>query len=360
MLEQHVNRAEQLQFLRFCAFGLIFLWHANTYAFSFFPKGNGAANGVCFFILLGGFVSGYSSYNKDIHCSGKEVLRYMRKKLEKLYPLYFATTIFTISYSGMPSLVAFHSFSNVGSSLKQLLRNLLLIQSWFPSNYFSFNGVGWFLSTIMFLYLLNIPLRASATKIKKLKNANVYFSAIFFISFILIIIYCYLLRDTNLEYTEYVLPVSRIGEYICGMALGYLIFNINNKLECRTYIRILFSVLEIASLSLWIYEMYVPHEAWQFRIVHWLIPNCFLLIIFGFGKGIISSIFQKRLLKYLGDISFECFLLHQIVIHEYKINSELGAVSKLGNAFSILFCLCITILIASLITNRNIHKRYIT
>lgn len=360
MLEQNVNRAEQLQFLRFCAFGLIFLWHANAYAFSFFPGGNGAANGVVFFILLSGFVSGYSSYNKDILCSGKEVLKYMINKLKKLYPLYFITTIFTISYSGIPSLVASHSFFDVVPIMKQLLKNLLLIQSWFPTNYFSFNGVGWFLSTIMFLYLLNIPLRASATKIKKSKKANVYFSAIFFISFILIIIYCYLLRNTNMEYTEYVLPASRIGEYICGMALGYLIFNINAKLECRTYIRILFSVLEIASLSFWIYEMYVHHEAWQFRIVHWLIPNCFLIIIFGFGKGIISSIFQKRLLKYLGDISFECFLLHQIIIRAYSINSGLGAVSKLGNLFSILFCLSITVLIASLISKRSIHKRDIT
>lgn len=289
-MEKQINRADQLQFLRFLSFLMIFLWHANTYAFSFFPGGNGAT----------------------------------------------------------------HSFSAIIPSIRQLLMNLLLIQSWFPTGYFSFNGVGWFLSTIMFLYILNIPLRAHATNIKKKKKSEIIFAAIFLISFIITWVYCYALRNTNMEYTQYVLPASRIGEYICGMALGYLVFPINKALKNNKYITIAFSILEILSLFLWVYGMYIPIDAWQFRICHWMIPNCVILITFGFGRGIISSLFRLNYLRYLGDISFECFLLHQIIIYEYSITSGVRVSGNLGNAFSIMFCLVITVLIATFISNSSI------
>ena len=50
------NRADQLQFFRFCAFLLICAHHMGRCQLSWFPHGNGAANAVEFFIVLSGAV----------------------------------------------------------------------------------------------------------------------------------------------------------------------------------------------------------------------------------------------------------------------------------------------------------------
>lgn len=365
-MDKKINYSNQLQFLRFLAFMLIFIFHTGEYQFAWFPHENGAANAVEFFILLSGVVSGISSFDKDIKCTAKDIVSYIKKKIFKVYPLYFITTVFTIIYTTtIPSIIAYHDFTNFEGlkillgQLAQLIKNLLLIQSWFPSNYFSYNGVGWFLSTIMFLYVISIPLRALATKIKKTKKPETIFAVVFVGAYLLTWLYCYLTRNTNMEYTQYVLPVSRVGEYICGMALGYLICYIKRKIADNRWVTVLFTTLEILALGFWIYNMYIPIQGWHYRITHWITMNIILILVFSIGQGVISSLFRLSILKRLGDISFECFLLHQIVIYLYKTLSGIEAVSTLGNLFSILFCLIFTIMVASIISpnrNRNLKK----
>lgn len=164
------NRAEQLQFLRFCVFFVIFSWHADKYVPYWFPHGDGAINAVVFFFILSGVVTGYSVYDKEVVFSVGATKQYFLKKIKKVYPLYFITTIFAVAYSGLPAYIANCDYQSAMTTFSQLVKNLLLLQSWFPSGYYAFNGVGWFLSTIMFLYLLSVPLSACMTGIGKKKN----------------------------------------------------------------------------------------------------------------------------------------------------------------------------------------------
>ena len=83
------DRADQLQFLRFIAFVLIFNWHMDWFAPQFFPRDLGGACAVEFFFLLSGFGSAYSSYNRDVIFSWRGLFDYLKKKLKKAYPLYF-------------------------------------------------------------------------------------------------------------------------------------------------------------------------------------------------------------------------------------------------------------------------------
>lgn len=360
-MNKTINDSKQLQFLRFLAFLLIFIYHTGDYQFAWFPQENGAANAVEFFILLSGVVSGISSFDKDIKCSAKDIVSYMKKKIVKVYPLYFITTVFTITYTTIPAMIAYHDFSAIKvflGQVLQLIKNLLLIQSWFPTNYFSYNGVGWFLSTIMFLYIINIPLRALATRIRKFQKPEMIFTFVFVGAYLLTWIYCYLTRNTNMEYTQYVLPASRVWEYMCGMALGYLICYIKRKIVCNNWVTVLFSVLEILALGLWIYNMYTPVQGWRFRITHWITMNIFLILVFSIGQGVVSSLFRLKIFRYLGDISFECFLLHQIVIYLYRTFSGVGAVSVLGNVFSISFCLIFIVMVASFISDCSKNKKH--
>ena len=78
------NRADQLQFFRFCAFLLICAHHMGRCQLSWFPHGNGAATAVEFFIVLSGAVIGISSYKREIKCSFSNIFVYIKKKIKYL------------------------------------------------------------------------------------------------------------------------------------------------------------------------------------------------------------------------------------------------------------------------------------
>ncbi len=364
------NRADQLQFLRFCAFLLVFNWHADWYAPRFFPGAYGAACAVEFFFLLSGFVSGYSSYGKDVSFSWKGMGTYLVKKLKKVYPLYFTVTMFTVAMTELPRFIAEHKSAETWGVGKILLRHLLLLQSWFPTDYFDFSGVGWFLSTIFFLYILNLPLRALATRIRSHQRSMVIFGVITCVSIAVTVLYCYALRDTYMEFTEYVLPVAHIGEYVGGMSLGYLICGVKGRIgNGGTSVRendgsgknarvmIMMSVLEVLSLAFWVWMMYTPISPWTARIVHWLAPNLVLVIVFGLGLGVVSSLFRCRGLVFLGGISFECFLIHKTVLEIYWKFTGIETTGIRGNTFSWMFGLVMTVLIAALVAGKPLQNK---
>lgn len=292
-----IHSTEQLQFLRFIGFFLIFVFHTGWYQLPWFPKENGAVNAVEFFIVLSGTVSAISSFDKDINFDIKSIRDYVWKKLKKFYPLYFVTTIVAIMNTEVPKEIAFHLFRELKTSLFHLGKCLLLIQSWFPTGTCSYNGAGWFLSTMMFLYLVSIPLKAIAMTIMKKKNSIINFIVIIIATYSAILFYCYVTRNTNTLYTQYTLPISRGGEFICGISLGYIICLFKNR-EKRVN-GIIFSGAELLVLLIWIKGMYMPIKPWHFRIVHWLLPNMLLLFVFSLGNGVFSKIFRLTFLNIL-------------------------------------------------------------
>lgn len=351
------TRANQMQFLRFLAFTLIFLWHADVYSFSWFPHDKGAALAVSFFFILSGAVTGYSHYNSDITFSLHNILGISKKRLYKIYPLYFITTLYTISYNGYASRIANHEFSSVIISGLKMSKNFLLLQSWYPASYFSYNGVGWFLSTILFLYLLENPLLSIASKIKKRSKNILFFTFIIIFSATITTLYCFLMRNNNLEFWLYIFPPSRLGEYISGICLGYIVQIILSKYSnSTTRYKYLFTIIEILSLVLWLSSTYSHTCTWTYWIIHWLLPNYFVIFIFLLGKGHISDFFKNIFFQRLGDISFECFLLHQILIHEYTVNNPNLPVNIGTNIFSLLFCYTMVIIIANFLYTKRLTK----
>jgi Predicted acyltransferases len=164
---KNTKRADQLQFLRFCAFLVIFCRHTSGWAI----LGRNiivSLEAISFFFTISGFVTGYSAYGKEINLSFRNVLKDFRGRLSRLYPLYFFTTIFSIILEPWFSEnIALLNFKFVMPRLVQLFKNLLLIQSWPGSNPMAYNGVGWFLSVLIFLQLFNVPIAFILNKIDK-------------------------------------------------------------------------------------------------------------------------------------------------------------------------------------------------
>lgn len=86
-------------------------------------------------------------------------------------------------------------------------------------------------------------------------------------------------------------------------------------------------------------------------VYNYLIRNCDI----GYW-GYISKIFCHHFLLRLGDISFECFLLHQLVLKIYASVTGVGAISKLGNLFSASFCLFVTIIFAMMLSDKSLKN----
>ncbi len=365
------QETSQLQFLRMMAILIIFRYHSVIYQFDPFPFNfgiwwNATSSAVVFFFMLSGLVSGYYSYERDIEMSVKDSLKYVWKKLCKVYPLYLAVTLYSISFYDIPKLIASKSWDQLRYLMLLLARHILLLQSWvkvYPGEFFCFSEVGWFLSTIMFLYLLNIPLRAVATRIKKNRRSSVIFAGIAAGMVIVIYIYSYLLRNTDMEYTINLFPVSRLGEYICGMSLGYLLYPLKNKLKEREDKKLaaqtaVWTLIEAAVLVVWWLWVYIPYEPWMFRIAHWLIPDILLLVVFTAGKGYISRLFRWKPLIYLGDISFEFYLIHSMVLKSYVLNTGGEATTTLmGTAFSLLLCGGVALLASALVSKVSFKNR---
>ena len=92
------------------------------------------------FFILSVVVTGYSSYDKAVH-SFVAAIQYVWRKILKLYPLCFITTILAISYSGLPAYIANHDFTGMKNMFRLSIIHLLLLQSWFPKGLITFNGV---------------------------------------------------------------------------------------------------------------------------------------------------------------------------------------------------------------------------
>lgn len=354
------SRVTQIQFLRFIFFFLIFFLHCNKWHSLNENAKNGAICAVSFFFILSGVLTGYSSYSKECILSIKEIKNEIIKKIKKFYPLYIITTIVSIFYSDIPIYIATYNFVELKIQLLQLIKNGLLIQSWFKERYFYYNGVAWFLSSIMFLWMFNVPFKYFLNKINKNKYKYLFFIGLFVLIISCTIIYCYLLKDKNVQFYEYVFPISRLGEYLSGMILGFSINPLIKKIKVNKKIKILCTFVELfAIIFLFININLINNNIiWQERIIRWLIPNFIIIIVFLIGGGYISEIFKNKYLVMLGDISFECFLLHHVIINIYSRLSLVGNISRLGNIFSIVTCLISTLVISYIIRkNRRVIKK---
>lgn len=80
--------------------------------------------------------------------------------------------------------------------------------------------------------------------------------------------------------------------------------------------RILLILLLVSSLALILLGTCYEHE--MFSTAVWSIPSAVLLYLLAKKEQILTTVFEMRWLIFLGNISFELFLLHQLVIRYFS------------------------------------------
>lgn len=338
------QRAEQLQFLRFLAFLNVFLYHGECWNFMNYPVSHGGTFAVSFFIMLSGLVTGYSRYGREAYPSIQNIHRDMRGKVLKIYPVYFLILMLTVMLSGVPAMLNTGDMAGLRGLSVDLLQGALLLQAW-PG----MGGTLWFLSTILFLYLLNLPAMWLIRKGKEHRLRYFLWGGAFAGLMILTVVYCRLTRNTDMGYWQYKFPPARMGEYLGGMLLGYAIRDFKSQPILEKIPRGVFTLAEAAVLGFWFYSLRRAGSPWMNHVVSWLIPNTALLGVFTFGMGRISQVFRWKPLAYLGNISFECYVIHHTVIRFFILNNYTEGNTVASQIFSLCYCLALTVLGAALL-----------
>lgn len=263
---------KSLQSLRLVFAIMIFLHH--------FPNASGGAGlftaggalGVCFFIMLSGFVMS-AGYGDKVLSESFDFKHYFLKRVIRLWPLHLLCLL------GFVVLHFQTSFSSI-KSIGVLGINSLMLQSWIPIKgvYFSGNAVSWCLCDLMFCYLMFPVLYRFINNVRA--KTIVIIGLLVAASYSVII---QLIPDHMVHALVYISPIFRLLDFILGILL-YRVFQKLYEGKIGNYIgrcsRIKLTGLEICSVALLIgcimAYAYLPEK---YNLVSMWWPVCVIFII---------------------------------------------------------------------------------
>lgn len=300
-MQQHIIHS--FAGLRFVFVALVFMSHFEWGGIAPFDFGGDC--GVAFFFVLSGYVL-MSGYGARAAAGTLNFAQFIQRRLLRIYPMHLVAL--AVAFATMPWTFA---------DLKGDILSVLLLQSWTSAGYFATNGPAWFLSTLVFLYLL-FPWLAryvAAMRIRTLAAAAVVglalMSAVYFLADALGAD-----KDTATRWL-YVFPPARILDFLGGM----VIFRFCGVLRVKSEDLSSGVAFALQAASMALVAALVPVYMflglpWQLGAIFWL-PVATVVCVFALtdGKSLAGAhAMASRPLSYLGGISMEIFLLHVPVI----------------------------------------------
>jgi peptidoglycan/LPS O-acetylase OafA/YrhL len=277
--------------------------------------------GVSYFYVLSGFVMSYAYRSCDFSNSNCKK-SYWTKRFARVVPVYYLSLI--LAYKHLSCI--WHGNCN-GTAIAGIILAPLLLQSWFPCNDYTWNGVAWSLSIEMFFYLVFPYLEKI---IKKLSINSLYVS--------LIIIYLVgalpnFLSAVILDFSVYdyifcvfnQTPPLRLYEFLMGIIV-YHVFSKrqeqlieDNPLDClessENYSLWTKIGIEFIFPSTIIFLMLSAITAiMEFLTIGGFAPIiCLQIYLLAADLSFFSWILALKPFVYLGKISFCFYLLHNDV-----------------------------------------------
>lgn len=328
---------KSLQSIRFVFALMIFIHHffsPQIEPFGAFP--------VAFFFILSGFLlsMGYTEkYEKGELVYGK----FVQKRLIRIFPLNWFSLMLALLIPFIVNLVNHQLNSYYYATL---LPNVFLLQSWFPlkSVYFSGNAVAWFLSDILFCYLLfPVLLRITTSKAKHL-----FMLVVLTLYFLLV----FLIPDNLIHPFIYINPVFRLVDFIIGMYLYALwrLYSNRNINEGNFISNSLFEVTVVFVSILFIIAYPYVTTRCSCVSLFW-IPSILLILFFVKNQrgGILTNALSHRIFVYLGSLSFPFYMFHLTVIH-WNRDLSVGTLFENGSFWGAILCIIVTIILSHIYT----------
>ena len=270
---------ETLQSLRFVFVMLIFLSHFAYKDMHSLDAGGDC--GVAFFFLLSGFVLSLG-YGQQISEGSFRFGRFLKRRLLKCFPLHILCLLFFLFVS-RPAIDG------------KVLLNALLLQSWVPDvdYYFSCNSVSWFLSSLLFCYLV-FPFvfrRLSPALTLAVLTAGV---AVYL-----------LVPYSRVNAILYVHPLVRFIDFYLGMLLA----RCHGRWTSSRGMEPLLLVGLLVALAAYP----LADEKFRNAPLFWLvlIP---LIGVFAQQRGWLSRLLQSAPMRFLGSLTMPLYLTHQMLL----------------------------------------------
>ena len=308
---QKEKKIESLQILRAVAFLEIFLGHCGIKFFT-------GAFGVSIFIVLSGFCMGLN-YLPKVEMIPLSPIYHVKSavgKMKKLYGLHLVMLAAAYLLAKMPTSA---------DALKRLVLDALLLQSLSPysADFFSYNGVAWYLSTYLFICIFSLYVIKLISRCKSRKcvitAATIVYVVMAVIGFVLTK-KSVPIGDGFAFWFTYIFPGYRILEFALGVLLGWLYLNTEKK-ECS---KVVFSTaLECVAVIAFIVVIKVFHkmEGIYDGICYTALftpVSLFLVAVFAMSRGWIMKLFNNPIVLWQGNLSTYTFLIHQVMIRWLK------------------------------------------
>ena len=328
------------------------------------------AQGVSFFFVLSGFILAYNYPNVET-----KLFAFYKARFARLWPLHVIALLAVPVIAGTWNT---GGLDPIGIAYV-LIGNALLIQSWIPfkDSYLTFNGVAWSISTEAFFYLV-FPL--AVIGLRRAWGWVIAAAMALTFLFIWITVHYGVTMDVNssslnamgLMYTN---PLARLSEFVLGM------------LACKVYVSARknglpstssWTVAEVALVCMIILSMRItprlplgalPQE-WVPAVEYFLINSgsapvfALAILVFAFGRGLVSKFLSIRFLVFLGEASFALYLLHATVLlwfeeHLPVAHSQFGGLLFWGWGLALASAahLWVEKPCRSLILNRGRHRK---
>ncbi|RKR89438.1 peptidoglycan/LPS O-acetylase OafA/YrhL [Micromonospora pisi] len=328
------SRLDSITGLRWFAAFAVFGYHLAANA-SFYEQRDAlrfvflaGSSAVSFFFILSGFVLTWQPQRTE----SKRVFWWRR--FARIYPSHLVTFIaaaFMLRWLGDP----------LGT--KVALTHLTLTQTWIPERsdyWWGFNGVSWSLSCEMFFYLC-FPFLAPL--IRRASNRALWAIMVTFIALVMAMPWLSDLGEPvglGETYIVYILPLSRILEFVLGMALATLV----RRGHWHGPGLIVSSLFTIFCLT--VVVRLAPSSWPNIRVTTATVIAYTLLVAAAAVADVrrTRSLFRARWIVYLGEVSFAFYLVHLMVI--LSANELLRGHHKLPLAASFLAVFAVSLMFA--------------
>lgn len=305
-METNNKRIIAFQGLRGYAILMVFISHCNyllnDYGKNIFTHLGGL--GVSIFVMLSGYLLAFQNHESTALISMDKI----KNSLKRFYPLHIVTIIISLPFC----IGAFLHEDAVKQTIKLIL-NALLVQAWVPSSgvFFSFNAVSWYLSLTMFFVIVG-PITLKLINRIRINAVPFLLAGILLFEYI----WCFAFQNKSFaHWIIYILPAVRYFDYMAGGAVLKVVDSYKSKKNYAIFSVLLFGMAILLASLLIVLSLNSNSE--YFSVAVWFIPTIMMISAAALGDGasrIIDVIFSNKVIKYIGNISFEFFLIHQLVI----------------------------------------------
>lgn len=294
-------------------------------------EGKSTGVGPMFFMLMTGFVMS-RSYGTKVLDGTFRYGTFILRRLFKFYPLHLLCLL---------AVVVIRRHTMTADDYLTVLPNLLLLQSWIPVEdyYFSCNAVSWYLSDLLF-FLLLFPFlykgigRMSGRGLLRLVSGLL----------VVYVMYVIFLQTDDLNYWLYIFPPVRLFDFLWGMVMWrcYELHPTAGRWSHPTVIELALVVGVVLTII-----TYPLHDRWHVALIHWLIlvPVVWVFMQGDQYGGWVSRFLKTRTMVWLGGLTLDTYLLHQLVFAVLMNNMAKQDV-QLPYAVMLLICLTVVVFVS--------------